>query len=350
MNILSFLYVFTAICFTPDADSTMLKLSLIKSDPIIENPMFAACHASTIVELDGQKIMAAWFGGSYEGCSDVCIWSAVYKNKKWEKPVKIAEGLLDDSTRLPCWNPVLFKSRNNKLFLFYKVGKNPREWWGELVTSTDSGNTWSQPLKLPPGYLGPIKNKPIQLKNGKILCPSSTENITDNKWEIHLEITNEELTSWEKISIDTSGTFGVIQPCILEHKKGKLQMLCRSKENCIIQTWSDTKGKHWSELTKTDLSNPNSGIDAVTLTENGFLLVYNPLTSGQEWYNGRNILCIAHSYDGVNWNKVYTLENEKEGEFSYPAIIQTSDKLIHVTYTANRKNIKHVVLQLGYNQ
>jgi predicted neuraminidase len=84
------------------------------------------------------------------------------------------------------------------------------------------------------------------------------------------------------------------------------------------------------------------------LYKHGFLLVYNPLASGQEWYNGRNVLYIAHSADGRHWNKVFTLEDEKEGEFSYPAIIQTSDGLIHVTYTTNRKNIQHVVLKIGF--
>lgn len=123
-------------------------------------------------------------------------------------------------------------------------------------------------------------------------------------------------------------------------------MLCRSRNNVIMQTWSEDRGKTWGSVTSTCLSNPNSGIDAVTLSDSTFLLVYNPLKSGAEWYQGRNILKLAYSSDGTNWTDVYTFEDEREGEFSYPAIIQTSDKLVHVVYTANRKTIKHIVLQI----
>jgi predicted neuraminidase len=92
----------------------------------------------------------------------------------------------------------------------------------------------------------------------------------------------------------------------------------------------------------TSLPNPSAGIDAVTLQDGRQLLVYNHSRSGRR-FPGREILNVAVTRDGIHWNPVLTLENQK-GEYSYPAVIQSADGLVHITYTYDRKSIKHVVL------
>jgi predicted neuraminidase len=77
------------------------------------------------------------------------------------------------------------------------------------------------------------------------------------------------------------------------------------------------------------------------------LIVYNPDVPGKDWFNGRGKLCVACSADGKTWRDIAVLEDGTKEEYSYPAIIQTKDGLIHITYTFNRKNIKHVVLKEG---
>lgn len=89
----------------------------------------------------------------------------------------------------------------------------------------------------------------------------------------------------------------------------------------------------------TELPNNNSGIDAVTLSSGLQLIIYNPITSG------RNKLAIAGSYDGKAWEKLIDLENEPEGEFSYPAMIQDKHGNVHITYTYQRERIKYVQLK-----
>jgi alpha-L-fucosidase len=346
-------YLFTVILmickFSSYSYSQSLKYpgEVIADTNIFLDSTFNACHASTIAELSPGKFMAAWFAGSNEGANDVGIWTSVLNDKKWSTPIEVAKGIDSNGNQLPCWNPVLFKAYNNNLFLFYKVGVNPREWWGMVIQSTDDGKTWTEPQALPKNFLGPIKNKPIQLTNEKILCPSSVESIDTKRWTIHLEITDENLSAWKKIEFEEDTTIGVIQPTILQHKDGQLQMLCRSRQNVIYQTWSTDNGLSWTKLDQTTLPNPNSGIDAVTLNDGNFLLVYNPLLKGRDWFYGRNVLNVAISNDGLEWNDIYQLENEKDGEFSYPAVIQAADKTIHITYTDKRKNIKYVVLKLN---
>ena len=118
-------------------------------------------------------------------------------------------------------------------------------------------------------------------------------------------------------------------------------MLCRSRKPCssVLSSWSEDNGHSWKELTTIGLPNPNSGIDAVTLKDNRQLIVYNHMTKG------RNKLHVAISGDGKTWEAVVLLENDIENrEYSYPAVIQTKDGLVHITYTWNRKQIKHVVI------
>lgn len=318
-----------------------------KSELVFDAPPFAQCHASTIVETKKGDLLIACFGGSAESRPDVSIWlKKVGDTTDKAQPIMIADGVIDSATRYPTWNPVLFKLKTGKLFLFYKVGPNPREWWGMVKTSDDNGLTWSAAKTLPKGILGPIKNKPIQLPDGSILSPSSTEG-NNGRWEAHIERSVDMGASWTNIPVDTTKGFDVIQPSILTYKNGSLQILCRSKQGTVVQAWSYDKGKSWGALSATSLLNPNSGTDAATLKSGKQLIVYNPDVPGKEWYNGRSKLRVACSTDGKTWRDVAVLEDGATEEYSYPAIIQTSDGLIHITYTFNRKNIKHVVLKEG---
>ena len=154
--------------------------------------------------------MAAWFGGTHERHPDVGIWLSHKTNGHWAAPIEVANGIESPTNRYPCWNPVLFQ-RNGPLLLFYKVGPSPGSWWGMLMTSDDAGKTWSKPRRLPDGILGPIKNKPVQLRDGSLLCPSSTE---QGGWRVHFEHTRD-LLSWEATApVNDGKEISAIQPSI----------------------------------------------------------------------------------------------------------------------------------------
>ncbi len=302
---------------------------------------FPSCHASTIAETSA-GLIAAWFGGTAEKNPDVGIWVSRFENGNWTIPVEVANGVQHKTLRYPTWNPVLF-NYGDEIILFYKEGPTPSSWWGKYVTSTDNGKTWSRPVRLPEGIAGPIKNKPELLSNGQLICPTSSE---DNGWRVHFEFTPDRGLTWERTeAINDGKKFSAIQPSILKHPDGKLQILCRSKDKYILSAFSTDNGHSWTDLKPIDLPNPNSGTDAVTLKDGRHVLIYNDVKPSKTW-GDRNILNMAISKDGLNWEAAVLLENDpdKDSEYSYPAVIQSNDGMVHITYTWNRKLIKHVVV------
>lgn len=318
----------------------------------LDNRPTPQCHASTIVETKSGMV-AAWFAGTHEKNPDVGIRVARHDGRRWLPSVEVADGVQSDDLRYPCWNPVLFQPAEGPLLLFYKVGPSPSQWWGMLKTSIDDGVTWSPAYKLGtdlklgeknPHLAGPVKNKPIQLADGAILCPSSTEH---QGWRVHFELTRDLGKTWEVIGpINDASRFDAIQPSILTYADGRMQILCRTQQQVVASSWSEDGGKTWSPLSDSGLPNPNAGTDAVTLQDGRQLLVYNHTKRGGGFPAGREMLNVAISDDGKQWKPILTLEKQDGSEFSYPAVIQASDGKVHITYTYLRRSVKHVVLDL----
>lgn len=313
--------------------------AIIRSEFIYERAPFPSCHASTIVETTPGKLVASWFGGTAEKNPDVGIWVSRHEGAGWSVPIEVANGVRADGPRVPTWNPVLFQPTSGPLLLFYKVGPSPQTWWGELRTSSDGGRTWSAARRLPDGIYGPIKNKPVQLPDGTLLCPTSDEtNERPSKWRVYFERTTDLGATWTKTEFFNDGIeVGAIQPSVLFLGGDKLQAVGRTRQGKVFTISSPDLGRSWGKMSLTSLPNPSSGTDAVTLADGRHVIVYNNTPKG------RTPLSVAISRDGLEWKHVLDLETAP-GEYSYPAVIQSSDGRVHITYTWKREKIRHVVL------
>lgn len=312
------------------------------------------CHASTVVELASGQLAAAWFGGTTEPDIDNVIWFSRKESSGWTRPLQVVDGTEGETRDHRVGNPVLYQSPKGPLMLFYKVVDpeigRASSWWGMLSTSLDEGRTWSQPRRLGqdqrlgarnPNLIGPSKNKPVQLADGSLLSPSSTEH---EGWRLHFERSTDGGRTWEVIGpVDPGEGLSAIQPSILFLDDGTLQVVCRSREGMLTASRSSDGGRTWSPLERTHLPNPNSGTDAVTLQDGRHLLVYNHTRSKGPFPSGRNLLNVALSRDGFSWKPILTLEKDR-GEFSYPAVIQSRDGRVHITYTWRRQSIRHLIL------
>ncbi|REJ80775.1 MAG: exo-alpha-sialidase [Acidobacteria bacterium] len=341
---------------------------------------FAECHASTVLAVapgpgsegaatDGEpRLLVAWFGGSREGAEDVAIWlaqrplqaSGAVSPGGWSAPRLVARSADTEPGAAPLatWNPVLHRGpgEDDPIELFYKVGPNPRQWWGAVRRSHDLGDSWGPAERLPAGFLGPIRSRPLELGGGVLLAPSSSEH---DGWRIHFERRGADGT-WSRVEVpgqqpSSAGTgealsaIEAIQPSLLRHPDGDLQALSRSRQGRIAETFSRDGGRSWSPPQLTELPNPSAGVEALTLPGGNHLLVYNHHPGGVPWPEARSRLDVALSRDGRTWYALTQLEYDdpEQGElheYSYPAAVVGPDGLVHVTYTWRRRSIRHVVL------
>jgi predicted neuraminidase len=321
---------------------------------IFTNAPFEACHASTIAHLPTGDLLTAWFGGSGEGNPDVAIWSSRRTPAGWAAPVELVR-----EPAIASYNPVLFRTRDGVLWLYYKFGPHPTSWTAGRRASRDNGATWSPVEHLPAGLLGPIRAKPLVLPDGAIVSGSSVESF--QSWACWIERSSDNGKTWSKIgpitvpqqkkaaprSVDQSTavkelfdedqTEGIIQPSVIQLGGSHLRFYARSTARigrvCVAD--SSDLGKTWTHARPIDVPNPNSAIDAVKLTDGRVILIYNNSQTS------RTPLNLAVSKDGEHFRMFFTLESEP-GEFSYPAMIVGRDGNLHITYTWKRRRIRYV--------
>jgi predicted neuraminidase len=289
-------------------------------------------HASTIVELKPGELMSAWFGGTAEGRTDVAIWGARYQDGHWLAPVELAR-----EPNTPTWNPVLFRTPDQVLWLYYKFGPSPREWTAARMSSKDDGRTWSPTEHLPAGLYGPIRARPLVLASGLIVSGTSVESY--QSWAAWVERSTDNGKTWTRHGPIVPAQGGVIQPSVVQVEGDHLRLYLRSnaaQRICISDSYD--AGVTWTPARLTELPNPNSGLDVIRLKDGRYLAVYNHTT------HGRTPLNLAISNDGEHWTPLQTLESEP-GEYSYPTMIQASDGTVHITYTWRRQKIKHVTVK-----
>ena len=301
----------------------------------LENPPTPQCHASTIARFEG-TLYAAWFGGTKEGHADVGIWLSSRMDGAWSRPECMAAG------GAPHWNPVLF-SFGGKLFLYYKKGEKVPVW--HTCCRVLEGGEWSPERVLIPGDIGgrgPVKNKPIVLKDGAICAPASLERkkktVFAREWRAFADLSRDGL-EWRAQKPIPAGV-NLIQPALWESDTG-LHALLRSSAGAVYRSDSSDNGVTWRKAYATSLPNNNSGIDAV-YSNNRLFVIYNPVRKN---WGPRTPLVISMSEDdGASWSETITLE-DAPGEYSYPSII-AADGALHAVYTHKRKGIVYAEVMI----
>ena len=274
------------------------------------------CHASTLLKIGPDRFLAAWFGGTKEGNGDVAIWFTRGNEEHFEEPKILAQ------SEEAHWNPVLFRVDEKKIIIFYKVGNEISKWRTMYRVSEDNGETFGEEKELVPGDQGgrgPVRNKPIRLKSGRILAPGSTE---QGIWKAFVDRSDDDGKTWNKsqeveisqleyksgertvgkddssIPVSEQSFYGrgVIQPTLWESIPDQVHMLLRSTEGMIYRSDSKDGGDTWTEAYATELPNNNSGIDMIRSKDGKLFLVYNPI--GVNWGDRTPISLVVSKDDG----------------------------------------------------
>lgn len=345
-------------------------------------------HSSSIVELPNGDLLTCWFEGSGERKNNdvVIMGSRKQKGKSiWSKPFVMA-----DTPNNPDCNPVLFLDNRNRLHLTWivvvanrwessllktRISSNylndgPPNWDWQDIILLKPGDSFAEDLKkgfeemespelawaeYAPSYEKMIieaansqvkrevgwmgRLKPLILGDGKILMPLYSDGYNVSM----IAISENDGESWYP-SRPIVG-YGNIQPALLQKKDKSIVAYMRDNGSApkrVVYSISNDNGQSWSIGEKTDIYNPGSSIEAISLKDGQWLMINNDIEEG------RHRLAVTISDDeGLTWKWKRYLEYEPKGKgnFSYPSAIQTKDGRVHVTYshhTTEGKTIKHV--------
>lgn len=136
---------------------------------------------------------------------------------------------------------------------------------------------------------------------------------------------------------------GNIQPTIVQKTDGTLVAYMRDNgpppQRLHVSSSTD-KGLSWSPVRDSELPNPGSGSDAVTLRNGNWVLAYN------DTEDGRHSLAVSISADqGKTWKYTRHVEKDTRGRGTatrshYPSIIQGRDDSLHIVYAYHHNDRK----------
>lgn len=310
-------------------------------------------HSAAVTTINNNRLIAFWYGGSREGAKDVAIYKSYFNNEtqKWSN----AQAIIDRTTVAKdthryirkLGNPVTMLDKNNRLWLFF-VSVSVGGWAGSAINVTysdDFGNTFSPIQRL---ISSPfinistlVKNPPIPLVNGRLALPAYHEFMGKFGEVLYLDETAQ-VVDKRRLA---NGRY-TLQPSIVALSEKKAYAFMRYARRAppyrIVVAKTENSGDTWSDTYRLGLPNPDAAVLAYQLSAEKFIMIYNHST------DERNDLSLAYSDDQAQqFKKIFEFELEESEiehkyRFGYPSITETQDGIIHLLYTWNRTNIKHI--------
>ncbi|MBE3640548.1 sialidase family protein [Mangrovicoccus algicola] len=365
-----------------------IEAALLPS-PAVQN------HAGFLAELPGGAVICAWFGGSLEGKSDICIRASLLLPgaAQWGPVATLSH----DPGRSE-QNPVIFAAPDGRVWLFHTAQEagdqdGCRIRMAQLsIEGTDIRAAPGRFLDLPRGA---FTRAPLRvLPDGGwllplFLCvPQQGHRWTGSHDISAMAISRDEGQSWELRPME--GSTGCVHPCPLPGAAGLVAFFRRRQADHVFRAEGTADGRGWSAPHPTDLLNNNSSLAAIRLAEGEVAVLCNPVNAAMSqsrraslydelggtdarpdadtaggcvpvWGVERAPLVLALSRDeGASFPERFLVadgpgtclsNNSLDGrnrELSYPWLLETGDGALHLCYTLHRRAIRHLRLAPGW--
>ncbi len=179
------------------------------------------------------------------------------------------------------------------------------------------------------------KNKAVIVDENRMIIPFYSDGFDFSL----MAITDDGGKTWQ-FSEPLVGA-GNIQPSIAKKADGTLVAYMRDNgppPKRLHMSTSKDGGLTWSPVRDSELPNPGSGADIVTLRNGHWVLAYN------DTENGRHSLAVSISTnEGKSWEHTRHLELDRRSRnvatsSAYPSIIQGRNDTLHVVYSYHHKD------------
>ncbi|WP_171074377.1 sialidase family protein [Nonomuraea basaltis] len=312
-----------------------------RQDVAAPDPAVRRVHSASLAQAPQGDLLTVYYGGTNEGSSDQALYlSRLAAGKRtWSKP----EVVFDEPGKAD-GNPILW-SDGKRLYLFFVTiaGHGWEQAGIRLITSDDDGHTWSAPSWIREEWGWMTGTNAIRMSNGEVLLPIYDEEAFSSGFYVF----SPDMSSW-KAYPEEHGSWirtpkGSIQPTVAEVEPGRLIAYMRTGDGAIYRSESKDFARTWSAPVAEPIGNPNSRIAALKLDSGKLVLAYNP------WVEHRSPMRLSLSPDkGRTWEHTADVEAQSGPQFTYPLLTQTGDGYVHMVYSYNRNNIRHVVFNEQY--
>ena len=332
----------------PSVQSSAVVFEDSHSDPYDRTNRYGFNHAASVTVLGGDRVMAAWFSGPFEGSVDQLILGATSEDggRTWDK----AE-VVNDAPHVSDFDPA-FIQVGERTLLFFSTGRwerlpsmgpshGGRPQFGVdsfqilMRTSGDQGHTWSDAREVDAGPGWDCRSNGIKLRNGTLLLPT---HYLQAPHIASVLLSTDEGATWKRgPDIVTADKIGAAEPSVAELPSGNLVMVLRTTDGNLWLTRSDDHGATWQSPEKQDLPAATSSANLLCTTSGTLLLTHNPTPPPL-----RTELTMRASHDeGKSWSAPLTIATAEPGaanedvwsrQVCYPSVCELGDGTLLVVW------------------